>query len=321
MWICPTPEKLPDFIIGGAMKAGTKTLHKILNSHPDVFIPNGEIHFFNHDEICEHFDFNHYNKKSENWSRPEIIRDGDINWAWYLDRLDSQSKVIGEDSTCYLSSPLAAKRISSQDKRIKMIFTLRQRSLRAYSHYEHNLRAGRINTTFEETLIKNPYGLLSRSLYVDQLEQYYKYFDRDDILVVTLESLKSNPYRAIQRICKFLAIDFDRIPDGILSTKANVSSNKAFDFSYRLTNRFLKPEIDYTEHFLSGRTNQTKQWFSERLKYWLNSKGNLGSKESGIRAGTKRFLDQFFIKRLEGLDDLTKQKIMATWFDDFVKKY
>ena len=38
-WRAPENSTIPDFIICGAAKAGTTTLHSILDEHPDVFIP------------------------------------------------------------------------------------------------------------------------------------------------------------------------------------------------------------------------------------------------------------------------------------------
>lgn len=35
-WIAPEDIKIPDFIICGAMKSGTSTLHYILNEHPNI---------------------------------------------------------------------------------------------------------------------------------------------------------------------------------------------------------------------------------------------------------------------------------------------
>ena len=59
-WIAPGNAFLPDFIIAGAMKSGTTTLHNILNEHPDVFIPDSEIHFFDMDDVIEHPEFNYF---------------------------------------------------------------------------------------------------------------------------------------------------------------------------------------------------------------------------------------------------------------------
>jgi hypothetical protein len=52
-----TDVRLPDFIIGGAMKSGTTTLHYALAQHRSIFIPRQEIFFFSIDDIEQHPNF------------------------------------------------------------------------------------------------------------------------------------------------------------------------------------------------------------------------------------------------------------------------
>ena len=63
-WISDQPENLPDFIIGGAMKSGTTSLHAILDAHPDIAIQRDELGFFDMDSIVQHPDFNFYDVKN-----------------------------------------------------------------------------------------------------------------------------------------------------------------------------------------------------------------------------------------------------------------
>ena len=51
LWKAKQLENLPDFIIGGAMKSGTTSLHAILNSHPDISIAHNELGFFDIDSV------------------------------------------------------------------------------------------------------------------------------------------------------------------------------------------------------------------------------------------------------------------------------
>lgn len=53
-WVAPENVRLPDFIICGAMKCGTSTVHSLLNQHPYVYIPDPEINFFDIDDIFQH---------------------------------------------------------------------------------------------------------------------------------------------------------------------------------------------------------------------------------------------------------------------------
>ena len=45
---------VPNFICLGTQKAGTTTLHDILQQHPDIFLPPGkEAHYFDREERFE----------------------------------------------------------------------------------------------------------------------------------------------------------------------------------------------------------------------------------------------------------------------------
>ncbi len=47
-------QKLPNFLILGATKSGTTSLHHYMKQHPDVFLPEEkEIQFFIDDQLYE----------------------------------------------------------------------------------------------------------------------------------------------------------------------------------------------------------------------------------------------------------------------------
>jgi hypothetical protein len=156
IWISKEPSLLPDFIMVGAMKSGTTTLHDMLNTHPDVFIPKGELHFFDQDDILQHPDFNIY-KKNHFWNYPSIYKKPEEMWEFYSNKFKGKENYVkGEDSTVYLASKKAAKRISQQKKPIKIIIILRNPTKRTYSNYNHLLRTSRAIYSFEDTIVKNP---------------------------------------------------------------------------------------------------------------------------------------------------------------------
>src|SRR5690554_1492567 len=114
-WISKQPEKLPDFIIGGAMKSGTTTLHSILDRHPAIGMAHGELGFFDMDSILSHPDFHFFNCKSKEWTIQSMEEHPSELWNWYysqFENLGREGGLIGEDSTTYLSSPNVAHRIS-----------------------------------------------------------------------------------------------------------------------------------------------------------------------------------------------------------------
>ena len=140
----------PDFIIGGAPKCGTTSLHQVLDQHPDLWVAKNEIYFYDADDPIAHGDF-------------LSIEDGQLKWrdpddpafrAWYADRFAdaTDGALVGEDTTTYLMSEVAAARIKAAAPDTKMIFMLRDPVKRAVSQYWHLLRSGRTWLSFEAAL-------------------------------------------------------------------------------------------------------------------------------------------------------------------------
>src|SRR5690606_40288593 len=163
------------------------SLHAILNSHPDISIAHNELGFFDIDSILQHPDFNFYNSKNQTWLKQSMQEEPELLWKWYysqFEKIENKGRLIGEDSTTYLCSETAAKRIALQDKAIKLIFILRHPTKRTISNYLHLLKSGRAIYSLEDTLRYNPNSIIRRSMYLEQLEAYYKYIPFDRIKVV-----------------------------------------------------------------------------------------------------------------------------------------
>ncbi|HUE84637.1 MAG TPA: sulfotransferase [Vicinamibacterales bacterium] len=125
--------KLPTFLIGGAQKSGTTTLHHYLSAHPDIFIPRRpqELHFFDFD--------------------PNYVR----GVHWYASHFTSATpahRAIGQTSPLYLYAPDAPERIAALLPDVKLIFIRRNPVDRAFSHYWHAIKKGRKTLDFETAL-------------------------------------------------------------------------------------------------------------------------------------------------------------------------
>lgn len=134
--------RLPDFIIGGAPKCGTTSLHFILARHPLVGIPDDEVHFFDADDPVGHPDFLFERRGGLEWYDPRP--DHPEAMAWYASRFAelSDRPVIGEDSTIYLQSEVAPARIDALLPDVRLVFMLRDPVKRAYSQYWHLVTRG-----------------------------------------------------------------------------------------------------------------------------------------------------------------------------------
>lgn len=317
-WISSKPDLLPDFIIGGAMKSGTSTLHAILDKHHRVFIPQEEVHFFDIDNLLQHGDFNFHTGKQ--WVAQSMEEDPELMWNWYHRKYRGKQNFIkGEDSTTYLASRVAAKRIAMQEKPIKLIFLLRQPTSRTFSNYCHLLRNGRATHSFEDTLRFNPYRVISRSLYKEQLENYYRYIPKSRIKVLLFEDLVKNTEAVVKEVCDFLELDYSEFPEDVLDTYANKGRMPRF-ISLQLRKNLLM------RNFGSVRYNNLLPFqVSEKHRSDL-SLGSLINKAHSvinplspdaspkINAETREFLDRYFYNELDGIDELTGKEILSKWF-------
>ena len=314
-WISNKPELLPDFIIGGAMKCATSSLNYILNSHPDIYIPNRECHFFDIDNILQHSNYNYY--KNNHWIRQSMRKNPKKMWEWYFKKFkDRDSKIIGEDSTTYLASRIAAERISSQKKQIKMIFLLRQPSLRAYSNYLHLLRTNKAIYSFEDTIRYQPHKIIFRSLYKDQLQDYYDLFPPERIKVVLFEDLVENKKHTLSEVCSFLNIDYNLFD---ISKIEKSHKNKSFYPKY-INLHLLKNKLINYEKFQT-KDLPTKLGLDKKSLILLKTIKKLFgyfnpiiSKPPPINQKTKIILDDFFYDNLKGIDEIVGKEILSKWF-------
>jgi hypothetical protein len=242
----------PDFIIIGAAKAGTTAIWNWLNSHPQVFMPSvKEPSFFsfkNRDVIPRNGPFD-----------PSYSKLITTNYSDYCDLFQpDEGQICGEASPIYLQTSDAAQCIYQHNPSIKLIAILRDPAKRAFSQFSHNLREGYETThSFLKALeLENKrrekgwlkfFDYLEGGRYGKQLETFYEFFDRDQILVLEFENLKSDPETEFGKICEFLNIK--KTCDISLTKKFNVASSlkevPRFQALKRMSNQpnFLKTFI------------------------------------------------------------------------------
>lgn len=200
-----TPGGLPSLIVIGAQKSGTTSLHQMLDQHPGLHgNPRKELHFFN-----------------ENFFRGE---------KWYRTFYPPQdTRVFFDITPCYLCHPYAAERMAQLIPDAKLVTLLREPASRALSQYwmeytrseEHldidaafaaeDVRLARYplerlrrKRAFSKAHFRN--GYVWRGLYAEQLERFYRYFDRDQILVRKAEDLNTDPLGVFSDICDFAGV-------------------------------------------------------------------------------------------------------------------
>ena len=199
---------LPDFIIIGAQRCGTSFLYDRLCEHPYVErAATKEVHYFD-----RKFD------KGTDWYKscfpPPAQKEG-------------RRVITGEASPYYLYYPHAAGRAAKVVPQAKLIALLRNPVDRAYSNYQLQTRLGREPLSFEEAIEAEEdrlrgeedrmladesyvsvnhqrFSYLSRGIYVDQLQEWHKFFKKEQVLILKSEDFFSYTLDTLKLISDFL---------------------------------------------------------------------------------------------------------------------
>lgn len=308
---------MPDFFIAGAMKCGTSTLHVMLEKHPRIYIPRGELFFFDVDDMLEHPDFFAFNHG--HWTD----RDFDARLAdyteWYRRFFDhaAPGQLVGEDSTTYLASARAPVRIAKFNPDAKIIVMLRDPASRAYSNYWHLLRYGRVFHDFEDSLRLQPEALIARSLYRRQLENWLTTFPRDQLHIVLLEELVADPATTTSEVCRFLGLA-EPLPRAALSLHWNRGDTPRFPRVQMLRNRLMwrrdtrmfLPRLPDPPDDVQAPLREISR-FVDRVHRKLNP---LQRTAPPMRPATRSFLNRYFQRENRGLDEIVGKDLERWWY-------
>lgn len=185
--------RMPDFLIVGAQKAGTTTLHHYLSLHPDIHFPEKkEIHFFDKKNINSDNVF----KYSKNFSQAK------------------SSQFCGEATPIYMYYPEALHNIHREIGDLKIIIIVRQPVFRAYSHYWHEIKNGYEYKSFVDSIYRKPknsdyyirhHSYIERSCYSSQIENAKKLFGKDNVKVIKMENMMNEPLKYVNCVLRFIS--------------------------------------------------------------------------------------------------------------------
>ena len=209
---------MPNFLVIGAQKSGTKSLYHYLGQHPEIYMsPITVPRFFALEGTSPDF----FRGPGDREMSRRTITDIDSYKALFA--AVSGEKAVGEASPIYLYLPETAERIRRYVPEAKLIAVLRNPVERAYEAYLTLVRDGRERLGFSEALeaederIKGNWHPVwhyrARGFYHPQLQRYYELFLRDRIRVYLYEDLKAKRVPTMQSIFRFLCVDDAFAPD------------------------------------------------------------------------------------------------------------
>ena len=198
-----TQRHLPDCIIIGVRKAGTRALLNYLNMHPDIATAPQEIHFFD--------DKNNYSK----------------GLSWYRRQMPFafNEQITIEKTPNYFVSDDVPGRIYHLNSSMKLILIVRDPLYRAVSDYaqirERRIQQGMVMEDFEDLVFRGDeetqeeevdnvdthYKAINRSIYFYHMQKWLNFFSLDQIHIVDGDNMVLNPMEEVRKVESFLQVE------------------------------------------------------------------------------------------------------------------
>ena len=203
---------LPDFVIIGYSKCGTTSLYDFMVKHPNIKpAVTKEIIYFTSK-------YDHGTR----WYRSNFPTN--IS-KYYSYKKTGQTVLTGESTPRYITHNETAPRMKKIIPDVKLIVILRNPVDRAYSHY-HHMKRGTIgrefvqNMSFEQYIKTEEfinsicdipvhftnYRVLKTGIYIDYLQNWFKYYDRKQFLFLCTEDFYENPQQTLDKTFDFLEL-------------------------------------------------------------------------------------------------------------------
>lgn len=192
--------RLPDFLVVGAMRAGTTSLYRYLDAHPEISMAPKELQYF-----TEH------RHRGLDWYRAQFAA-------------LTPARVLGEATADYLARESAMRHIAQALPAARLVASLRHPVSRTWSHFGLLSERGRDDRTFDEALDhemeairRHGHGAdgviyLSHSHYDVHLERAFRLFGRDQVHVSIFERMKAEPRSTYRDLCDFVGVDPTFVP-------------------------------------------------------------------------------------------------------------
>lgn len=218
---------LPNFIIIGAQKAGTTWLAHMLRQHPNVFMPQQEVHFFN---FKKNFNqgINWYKQHFKDAKPGQVVGEKTPNYLWIAS--EEEHRQAGRKRHQANIHQSIAQTLPD----VKLIVVVRNPVKRAISAINHYRRHGEMSPlwSIDDVLfgkkrhIAQRYGVFDMGRYHYQIQAYYQCFNPSQIMIVVFEEeITKNPERCLQKVCQFIGVD-DTFQFSRTQTKTNAFINR-----------------------------------------------------------------------------------------------
>ncbi len=213
---------LPDFLLVGAAKSATSSLHSYLDQHPEIRMPSVKESWF--------FSFV---GNAPNYTSPGILNDMVTELDDYVTLFDGAvaEQKLGDASPSYLytheDTIRNIKAIYPEEalSRLRIIISLRDPVSRAFSQYLTMKRVlhepldfdGAIDAATIEQRLSGQWNIFydytGFGRYYQQVKAFIDAFGRDKVMVLLYEDICADPVQTCQSIFRFIDVDASFSPD------------------------------------------------------------------------------------------------------------
>jgi len=297
-------NRYPDFYIVGAPKAATTSLYHYLDQHPRVFFPGKKEPVY-----LAGYKPDFVGPSAELLNKNMVTSEDE-----YLKLFEEAQAeaIVGEASTDYLASEVAAENIKQRNPDAKIIIVLRNPIDRAYSEHMHLVRDQFEELSFMEALLKEKERIdkgyvplfwhIKRGMYFQAVKRYFNAFSRQQVKVILYEDLCSNIDKVVDDINVFLGLkkhDFSTDQKSNVSGVANIRFFQKLFVAYRSA-----PEDSLIKKIARLVSNKTIR--KKTMQFYLNK--NIKKDEENIDT-ERQYLENIFQEDITKLEHLLGIKL------------
>jgi len=299
-------NKYPDFIVVGAAKTGTTSIHEYLNEHPSVFMstPKETNYFFNRANGQREY-------LHEGARDPATHIATEERYLALFDRANS-NQVTGESSPSYMFTQGVPELIQQARADTRIVMMLRNPAERAWSDFLHNQRDGTEPFDTDEFMKAfeaipqrmaegwHPhYDYELKGCYGTLLDRWENSFPSDQLGLFFYDDFKADAGAFMRSLYGFLGVDPDFQPK--LSARYNVTGS---------------PKNRWMQHLI-GQPNMLKKSFRwmfpapvrRRIRFRLMQQ-NL-NKAPALSVSLRNELAAHYLPEIEKLETICKRDLSA----------
>ncbi len=304
-------NKLPNFLIIGAINSGTTALYYFLRKHPQIYMsPIKETNYFAFDG--ERLDLEVAD--ITNIDKMKKISISNIEDYYKLFQDVSTEKAIGEASPSYISSPGAAQRIQKCIPNAKIVAILRHpvdicySTMSRYSGGYEGAIEYLVETLSQTDCSQNKLlrSAISQGLYYNKIQSYFDKFNPEKIKILLYEDLQNHPKDLIRDILKFLNVDEDFVPD------TNQIYNKSGQTKSKILDKILRSSaIAPLKKIVKLYFPQRMQLYLAGLQHRLHSRNMISRPQLPLDI-RRKIIQNYYREDILNLQDLI-QRDLSRW--------